>query len=224
MDETIQRYIDAAKVPRDLLPWQSRKHHLSALERQGDAFLCDCFSMAGLHLVDHDGYGGYTIMDDSDKEVRRHMAAILAARGRVLKTGLGFGCFVRACLLKPEVEHIDVVEIDAEIIAHFGREFEGNPRVTIHHADAFEFPIEGKRWDLAWHDIYCDGNDGLQRLHVKLIKRYRKHCGRQGAWKLPRWVGRLAKRQFVGSPKIKPRAPAHKLSDHRSRELIARAA
>jgi hypothetical protein len=203
----IATFIQAAKAPRHLFPWMSNDRNRNAIVLNGDAFLLDSTpNIATLHLMDHDqGYGGYTIMDDSDKEIRRHMAAILAAKGRVLKTGLGFGCFVRACLLKPEVEHIDVVEIDPEIIAHFGAEFAGNPRVTIHHADAFEFPVDGKHWDLAWHDIYCQGNDGLQGLHVKLIKRYRKHCDRQGAWKLPRWVGRLARRQFVGSPKIKRR-------------------
>jgi len=201
----IATFVAAAKLPVHLLPWMSKNRRRNAIFYRGNAYLLDSTpSELTLHLMDHDqGFGGYTIMDDSDSEIMRHMAAILTAKGRVLKTGLGFGCFVRACLLKPEVERIDVVEIDAEIIEHFGAEFVGNPRVTIHHADAFEFQLTGKRWDLAWHDIYCDGNEGLQSLHVKLIKRYLKHCDRQGAWKLPRWVGRLARRNFVGSPKVK---------------------
>lgn len=199
----LEHFIQAAKVPRHLLPWQSPSHLQNAKEVRGDAFLFDV-CLAGLHLVDGDDYGGYTIMDDSDREIRRHAAAILAAKGRVLKTGLGFGCFVRACLLKPEVEHIDVVEIDRHIIAHFGAEFRDNPRVTIHHADAFEFPLDGKHWDLAWHDIYCEGNDGLQALHVKLLLRYRNYCDTQGAWALPRFVARLYDGPLVGSPRKRP--------------------
>lgn len=203
MSETISAYVQAAKVPRALLPWQSRRGGINAMEVRGDAFLFDV-CMAGLHLVDDKGFGGYTIMDDSDREIRRHMAAILAAEGRVLKTGLGFGCFVRACLKNPKVEHIDVVEIDAAVLAHFGAEFRGNPRVTLHHADAFKFPLRGRRWDIGWHDIYCEGNDGLQRLHTKLLLRYRSACRRQGAWAMPRWAARLwAKKtgqRLLGSP------------------------
>jgi len=203
----IATFIQAAKAPRHLFPWRSANWNRNAIVLNGNAFLLDSTpSIATLHLMDHDqGYGGYTIMDDSDAEIRRHMAAILAAKGRVLKTGLGFGCFVRACLLKPDVEHIDVIEIDKEIIDHFGAEFAGNQRVTIHHADAFEFDLTSCHWDLAWHDIYCQQNDGLQALHINLIKRYSEYCDWQGAWKLPRWGGRLCHRHFVGSPKIKRR-------------------
>lgn len=208
MSDPISAYLQAGKVPRHLLPWMAPSCHLNAFEHKGDAFLFDAMpGLHNLHLIDHsEGYGGYTIMDDSDRELRRHIAAVLAASGRVLKTGLGFGCFVRMCLLKPNVEHIDVIEIDREIIDHFGKEFEGNPRVTIHHADAFDFPLDGRQWNLAWHDIYCEGNDGLQTLHAGLMKRYRDHCDQQGAWNLPRWASRLAQIPLVGQPKIKRRA------------------
>lgn len=195
--------IRAAKVPRSLLPWKG-ENGINAMEVRGDAFLFDAFSLAGMHLVDDDGFGGYTVMDDSDPEIRRHLPAIHAARGRVLKTGLGFGCFVRACLQKPDVEHIDVVEIDRSIIDHFGREFRGNPRVTIHHADAFKFRLAGRHWSLGWHDIYCDGNHGLQELHLKLLRHYAGHCDQQGAWGLPHFAARLWNtkmgQRLIGSP------------------------
>lgn len=191
-------YMRAMKVPRELLPWRSRT--CSAKLHNGDAFLFDSMSVAGMHLVDDSGYGGYTIMDDSNRELRKHLAAVHAATGRVLKTGLGFGCFVRGCLLNPDVEHVDVIEVDPDIAEHFGRPFRGNPRVTIHVADAFKFPLEGKYWDVAWHDIYCDGNDGLQLLHVRLMAMYRNHVGKQGAWANPRWVGRLVANQLIGAP------------------------
>lgn len=203
---TVSDFVRAAKLPRGLLPWNG-KRGLNARLHDGNAFLFDAMSLSRMHLVRDDElgeWGGYTVMDDSDREIRRHMAAVLAARGQVLKTGLGFGCFVRACLLKLDVEHIDVVEIDRSVIDHFGAEFADNPRVTIHHADAFKFSLKGRHWHLGWHDIYCDGNEGLQRLHTKLLMRYRKHCDLQGAWQLPRFVGRLWKaksgQRLVGSP------------------------
>lgn len=205
----VREFITAAKLPRHLLPWDG-SGGLNARLNDGDAFLFDAHSFAGLHKILEDDTGecgGYTIMDDSDREITRHMAAIFAARGRVAKTGLGFGCFVRACLEKEAVEHIDVIEVDKSIISHFGKEFIGNPRVTIHHADAFKFPLAGRYWDLVWHDIYCDGNDGLQLLHAKLLRRYQNYCAEQGAWALPRWVAKLwsarTGQRLVGSPKYR---------------------
>lgn len=181
------------RVPRELLPWKNKKETLNAMIHQGNTFLFDACSMSGMHLVNSAGYGGYTIMEDSDRELRRHFQAVKHAKGRVLKTGLGFGCFVRACLAKPEVEHIDVIEIDPEIAEHFGSLFRDNPRVNIHVADALKWEIPpDSHWDLVWHDIYCDGNDGLQRLHTELLKRFKNHSSIQGAWNLPSWAKRMA--------------------------------
>lgn len=134
-------------------------------------------------------------MSDNDDELRKHFNAVRLARGRILKTGLGFGSFVNMALTKPEVEHIDVVEIDEEIIAHFGARFIDEPRVTIHHADAFEFPTGRKYWDLAWHDIYVQNNEGLATEHLKLMKRYIGVCGTQGAWGLPKVVKKAIQRK-----------------------------
>ncbi len=193
-----QEFVNAGKLPRDLLPWKSPDGSLNAKEHNGHAFLFHV-CMAGLHLLDDNGFGGYTVMDDSDREISRHLNAVNRAHGRVLKTGLGFGCFVRMCLEKSEVDHIDVIEIDKNVINHFGREFDGNPRVTIHHCDAFEFPLEGKHWDTAWHDIYCEANDGLALLHSKLILRYLNHCDYQGAWQLPRWFKRRIEHKMTST-------------------------
>ena len=185
---------DAARVPRHLLPW-GQGRDINAHFIEGHAFLFHV-CMEGLHLIDRpeEGYGGYTVMDDSPGEIARHFEAVRRAKGRVLKTGLGMGCFVRMCLTKPEVEHIDVIEKDPRIIDHFGAEFAGNPRVTIHHADALAWEPAERRWDFGWHDIYCDGNHGLQALHVKLIVRYARRCRLQGAWGLPRFARRLSHR------------------------------
>lgn len=132
---------------------------------------------------------GEVVMDDSRLELRRHLPIWLAAHGRVLITGLGLGCVVRGLLACAEVTHIDVIELDREILARVGAEFEGNPRVALHHGNALTCKMPGRRWDFAWHDIWCEGN-GLQVLHVKLIHRYRRRCARQGAWMLPRFIKR----------------------------------
>ncbi|PHR91064.1 MAG: hypothetical protein COA69_13510 [Robiginitomaculum sp.] len=187
----------AARVPVDLLPWKSPDGLMNAKHILGGAFLFNV-CMAGLQRVDDEGYGGYTVMDDCAFEICRHFEAVYHAKGRVLKTGLGLGCFVRMCLTKPEIEHIDVVEIDPDIAEHFGRPFADDPRVTIHVADAFEFPLKGKYWDMVWHDIYEEGNEGLQLQHGKLIKRYADHADLQGAWAFPKFLRRRMRETGLG--------------------------
>lgn len=181
----------AGKLPRELLPWKSKRGHLNAMLYQGDAFLFDTHSMGSMHLVNEEGFGGFTVMDDSDKELSRHLQAVWLAEGNILKTGLGFGCFTRMALMNPRVKHIDVIELDPDIAEHFGAQFKDDPRVTIHVADAFKFPLEGREWDLAWHDIYCDGNNGLARMHFQLMIRYRKVAKIQSAWAIDRWARKL---------------------------------
>lgn len=133
---------------------------------------------------------GEVVMEDSRRELRRHLPIWLAARGRVLVSGLGLGCVVRGLLASPAVEHIDVVEIDADILRALGPEFASSPRVALHHADALTWePPAGARWDCAWHDIWCEGS-GLQLLHAELLVRYADRVRRQGAWMFPRFVKR----------------------------------
>ena len=187
--------LEVAQVPQGLIPW-GKNQRFNAHYIGPHAFLFDAHSESGMTMLDfpEEGYGGYTVMDDTPREISRHFEAVRHARGRILKTGLGFGCFVRMCLVKPEVEHIDVIEIDPAIATHFGAEFEDNPRVTIHVGDALQTPIHPNMyWDLAWHDIYCDGNINLQLQHTRLITRYLPFCHRQGAWNLPRWVKRYSR-------------------------------
>lgn len=133
---------------------------------------------------------GEVVMEDSRRELARHLPIWLAARGTVLVTGLGLGCVVRGLLANPRVEHIDVVEVDPGIFDVVGREFEGNPRVTLFLGDALTAPLaRSARWDFAWHDIWCEGS-GLQVLHAELLVRYRDRARRQGAWMFPRFAKR----------------------------------
>lgn len=200
-------YLQAARCPQSLEPrsfgpWTIERRFRPQQEPAGAMFnlLCGGDEQTALCRVTeatmHLG-NGEVVMDDSLIELRRHLPIWLAARGRVLVTGLGLGCVVRGLLASQDVEHIDVVEIDETILDHVGSEFSGNERVMLHHGNALTCKMPARRWDFAWHDIWCEGS-GLQLLHVKLLARYQKRCTRQGAWMLPRMVKRLSRWQLLG--------------------------
>lgn len=195
-------YILAARVPASLPPQDFGLWSIERVEA-GSGFLND--HERALH-IERCGFPDYVllrrdtlacemgkpleiVMDDSALELRKHVPIWLAARGRVLVTGLGLGCVVRGLLAKPEVDHVDVVEIDPDIIKVVGAEFRGDPRVTIYRGDALSIALPAAKWDFAWHDIWCEG-DGLQRLHFRLMRRFKNRCGPQGAWAFPRWAKR----------------------------------
>ncbi len=213
---TPAEYITAARCPRSLKPqefglWtigkqtapkKLRPYFISTLGCTSLTYLRQ-LNMASMHLAG----GGQVVMEDSPSELYRHMPIWLAAKGRVLNTGLGLGCVVRGLLANPDVEHIDVVEIDAGIIKAVGPEFKNNPRVTIHHADALKFSLPIMRWDYVWHDIHHESSGELHCLHIQLIDRFRPYCfKRQGAWMLPRMAHHIIKRRregerLLGSPR-----------------------
>jgi hypothetical protein len=144
-------------------------------------------------------YFWHTVMEDSARELRRHLPIWLAAHGRVLVSGLGLGCVVRGLLAKPSVEHVDVVELDRDILRVVGQEFEGNSRVTLRQGNALRvtFP-RGTKWDFAWHDISTpNGDKGLQVLHGKLLLKFRHRVKYQGAWGFPRSMARVYSK-FLG--------------------------
>jgi len=154
-------------------------------------------SLATMHL---EGSPGEVVMEDSPRELRRHLPLLMAARGRVLVSGLGLGCVVRGLLSLPEVEHVDVVEIDRHVVELAGGEFAGSPRCTLRLGDALtvKWP-RGARWGFAWHDCWDEGGH-LALLHAKLLNRYRRMAARQGAWGMPRWFRRRAC-WMLGSPR-----------------------
>lgn len=138
-------------------------------------------------------------MSDDPKELRKHLPIVLAASGRVLVTGLGLGCVLRGLLARPQVEHVDVVEIDAGVLEMVAPTFAHEPRVTIRHADALaiQWPA-GTRWDFAWHDVWND-TPNTQVLHAQLLQRYRGMVPQQGAWGFPRWMKRRWPWPLIGA-------------------------
>ena len=140
-------------------------------------------------------------MEDSQAELRRHLPIWREGRGRILITGLGLGCVVRALLTKSEVEHIDVIEKDPEIAARVGFEYHREPRVALHLGDAFTFDAGGRIWDYAAHDIW-DEKESVPLLHTKLIEKYLPSCRQQTAWGMPAIFWEKIGSQFVSNLNI----------------------
>jgi len=207
--------IAAMRVPdhwfnekEEFFPWTIKRHKVSLALCSKVGFwtytTLQRISEASLHLE-----GGEVVMEDGLPELRKHLPIVLEAQGRVLVTGLGLGCVVRGLLANPAVEHIDVVELDEDIIRFVGIWFADEPRVTIHQGDALkiEWPEE-QRWDYAWHDIWCPSGSALQLLHGELMHRYADMVPRQGAWAFPRVFKRIWPKPLIGGPrrKLKERA------------------
>lgn len=142
------------------------------------------------------GYGDTTIlmkdgvvwMSDTRAEIMEHTPLINklwyteSLRPRVLINGLGIGMAVKAALLHG-ASHVDVVEIDEDIIKMVGPKFADDPRVTIHHDDAMTIAWgKNVKWSLAWHDIWpyisAKNIPEMDALH----KKYRRRVNWQASW------------------------------------------
>ncbi len=208
-------YIDAARVPKTLKPQEFGLWKIERIRAGGqklsptemamhqimvgypDYTLLRRVTMASIHM------GGEIVMEDGIVELSKHLPIWIAARGLVLITGLGLGCVVRGLLVNPRVDHVTVIEIDQGIIDAVGPEFDGNPRVTIYQDDALKWDAGDRRFDFAWHDLWCEG-EGLHLMHAELFIRHRKNVGQQGAWAFPRDFAKLyGRKQFplLGAPK-----------------------
>ena len=202
-------YLEAARVPHTLRPqefglWQiERLFHDSAVVRAlvgwPDQTLLCRWTAATIKRG-----RGEIVMEDSFAELSRHLPIWFAARGRVLVTGLGLGCVVRGLRANPDVERVDVVEIDADIIRVIWPEFRDDDRLHIHHGDALKIEWSpDSRWDFAWHDLWTEGKRHLQVLHSELIQKHWHQCPRQGAWGWPREMKRRMFRKL--SPQTRHR-------------------
>jgi len=128
-------------------------------------------------------------MSDVDAEKRDHLEPVRRIHGyqakRVLINGLGLGMVLNAALSFGHVEHVDVVEIDERVIKLVGPYYEADPRVTIHHANAYaqtgRWPT-GTRWDVGWSDIWGNiSTDDLVDM-AKLNRSYGRRCDWHECW------------------------------------------
>lgn len=213
MSDKVPQLIHACRVPDTVkdqrrFPWEIKRQSIAGLPHaEAFAVIMQLFPYESSTVLYRDTIAtmhqtrGEVVMEDSPKELRRHLPILLAARGRVLVSGLGLGCVVRGLLSKPEVDHIDVVEVDPSIVWMVGSEFADNKRVTIHVGDALTIPWPaGSFWDFAWHDVWSE-EENLQLLHAQLFKRYESSVGKQGAWMFPRYFSRRIRYRLLGAPK-----------------------
>lgn len=136
---------------------------------------------------------GAIVMEDSNRELGRHVPIWTHAEGRVLVTGLGLGCVVRGLLHNPKVTSIVVVEMCPHIVELAWREFVNDPRCQLVVGDATKYVPESE-FDYAWHDIWA-GDSSVAPIHSKMIVRFVPWVRTQGAWGMPRWW-----RNKVGGP------------------------
>lgn len=123
------------------------------------------------------------MMSDTPAEIQDHLDFIYKATGDCLLNGLGLGVVLKAILSKPEVTHIDIVEIEQDVINLVWPTYKDGDKVTLYHADAFTIEwAKDKRWDCAWHDIWnsiC--TDNLPEI-TRLKRKYARRVRYQEAW------------------------------------------
>ena len=124
-------------------------------------------------------------MSDTPDEITDHMGAISEIErvgGRVLINGLGIGLVLAAALAVEGVEHVDVVEINRDVI-DLVAPFYADPRVTIHHGDALDidWPL-GTRWNVIWSDIWPTITAGNLAEFEVLRTKYAAMADWHGFW------------------------------------------
>jgi len=128
--------------------------------------------------------GGTVVMSNTPAEISDHRQFICIAKrgGNILINGLGIGVALKEILTSPDVESVTVIEKSEDVINLVANTY-NDPRVTIIHADAFEWkPPKGVRYAAAWHDIwdYICG-DNLKEM-TKLHRKYGRRTDWQGSW------------------------------------------
>lgn len=127
-------------------------------------------------------------MSDTTAERRDHFEPAHQIRRpgvrRVLIGGLGLGMILRVALLTDGVEHVDVVEIDPDVLALVGPHYlalaaERGVSLTFHEADLFKIRWDpGTEWDVAWFDIWPD----VDTTNLEGMARLRRSYGRRTGW------------------------------------------
>lgn len=136
---------------------------------------------------------GGLMMSDTDMEWRTNRSMIERANGRVLITGLGLGCIIRALAARDTfqplgsykpVTFVTVLEKSMDVIDLVSPHFKGLPfELLIIQADALTFmPPKDMVFDFVWHDIWPDiCTDNLEEI-TTLKKRWARRTFEQGAW------------------------------------------
>lgn len=122
------------------------------------------------------------VMSDTPYEQHDHRNAVRNATDHVLINGLGIGMVVAACLKKPEVLSVTVIEINQDVIDLVVPQIV-HEKLTVICADALTWkPPRGNIYGMVWHDIWptiCA--DNLPDM-AKLKRKYARRAAWQGCW------------------------------------------
>lgn len=133
-------------------------------------------------------------MSDTPDEKRDHLPFLWAVQrreaARVLVNGLGLGMVARALVTLPCVRHVDVCDIDPDVVAlvgphliEWGAAHDSTVNVVLGdaHQPAQLYP-PGTRWDAVWHDIWpnicADNWESMKTLR----RRYARRADLQMCW------------------------------------------
>jgi hypothetical protein len=127
--------------------------------------------------------GRGVVMSDTPIEISDHRPALnkleRESTRRVLIHGLGLGMVLRWALRQPHIEHVDVVELERDVIELVYPHYANDDRLTLHHGDALDYRFPpGTRWDVAWHDIW----DDITSENLPQVARLKRRYGRRAEW------------------------------------------
>ena len=113
-------------------------------------------------------------MSDTPLEQESYKPAVEKARGDVLICGLGIGLLPTLIKDKPEVKHIDIVEISKCVIKLVWEQIR-TPKMEIIHADAWKYLAESpKKYDFIHIDVW--GSITAPILEVKKAREAALKC------------------------------------------------
>jgi hypothetical protein len=123
-------------------------------------------------------------MSDAPLEQESTLPAVPLAKGEVLICGLGIGLLPTLIKDKEEVTHIDIVEINSDIIRLIFNQIK-TPKMTIIQADAWRYLAEtDKKYDFIHIDIWGSITAPLQEIEkaTELGKQCLKPTGKIRCW------------------------------------------
>lgn len=144
-------------------------------------------------------YRGAVIMSDTPDEIMDHLSAIHRAAFTCRVHGLGLGMVVAAMLEKPEVERVDVVELEQDVIDLVAPTLQDRygSRLRVIHDNVLtrkRLPDEGP-YEVVWHDIWPTLSiDNLPEMKL-LHRRWGRNTHWQGSWGRS-WVEYMRSRGF----------------------------
>lgn len=112
-----------------------------------------------------------------------HQASRAGVGTTVLLGGLGLGMVLHGLLQLPNVHHVQVIEIDRDVISltqgAFAPQIQSG-RVSITYGDVFTFPWpKDRHWNVLWIDIW----DSLCVDNLTEMTALKRRYGRRADWK-----------------------------------------